>query len=102
MDQTSELFAFGVGPVGQPSLRAKPVNLCVRVELLLAQNRMSATKGDHAPGKAVNLLMLFQTAPVNPARFVVLAVGVVVAALRAAKFVAAEQHRHPARDEQSQ
>ena len=37
-----------------------------------------------------------------PARFVVLAVGVVVAALRAAEFVATEQHRHPARDQQCQ
>ena len=47
-------------------------------------------------------LLLFQIAPVMPARFVVLAVGIVVAALRAAKFVPAEQHRHPARDQKSQ
>ena len=63
---------------------------------------MGSTKGDHATGEAEYVLVRFQTAPVVPARFVVLAVGVVVAALRAAKFVPAEQHRHAARDQQRQ
>src|ERR1019366_6628955 len=102
MDQTGKLFFFRVGPVGHSSLRAKPMDLGVRVELLLAQNRMGTTKGDHAVGKPVYLLMLFKMGPVNPTCFIVLAVGVVVAALRAAKFVASQQHRHPARDQLSQ
>ena len=38
--------------------------------------------------------------PVDPADFVVLAVGVVVAALRAAELVAAEQQRHALRQQQ--
>jgi uncharacterized membrane protein len=46
--------------------------------------------------------MLFKMRPVKPTGFIVLAVGVVVAALRAAKFVSAEQHRHAARDQQGQ
>src|SRR4030065_2315904 len=102
MDQTGKLFCFRVGPVGQSSSRAKPMDLVVRLELLLAQNRMGATKGDHATGEAENIPVLFQTAPVMPARFVVLAVGVVVAALRATKFVPAEQHRHAAREQKGQ
>ena len=102
MDQTGKLFFFRVGPVGQSSLRAKPMDLGVRVESLLTQNRMGTTKGDHATREAENVPVLFHAAPVMPARFVVLAVGIVVAALRAAKFVPAEQHRHAARDEQSQ
>ena len=38
--------------------------------------------------------------PVDPAELVVLAVGVVVAALRAAELVAGEQHRHPLREQE--
>ena len=102
LDQAGKLLCFRVGPVGQIPLRAEPMDLGVRVELLLTQNRMRSTKGDHAAGKPVNLPVLFQIAPVIPTGFIVLAVGVVVAALRAAKFVPAEQHRHPARDQQGQ
>ena len=73
----------------------------VRVELLLAQNRMGATKGDHAAGKPVNFLMLLKIGPVNPTGFIVLAVGVVVAALRATKFISAQEHWHSARNQQA-
>ena len=64
MDHTSKPFFFRVSPVGQSSLRGEPMDLGVRVELLLAQNRMRATKGDHAMGKPENLLMLFKIIPV--------------------------------------
>src|ERR1035438_5137284 len=101
LDETGKLFFFRVSPVGHTTLRAKPMDLGVRVELLLAQNRMRTTKGDHATGEAEEFLVLFQTTPVKPAHFVVLAVGIVVAALRAAKFVPAEQHRDPAGNSQS-
>ena len=93
MDQTCKLFFFRVGPVGQSSLWGKPMDLGVRIELFLTQNRMGAAKCDHALDKPVDLPMPFKMGPVDPTRFVVLAVGIVVAALRAAKFVAAEQHR---------
>src|SRR5450759_4718967 len=102
MDQTGELFFFRVDPVGQSSLWAKPMYLGVRVELLLAQNRMGTTKSNHPLGETVNFPVLLQKVPVNPTGFIVLTVGVVIAALRAAKFVASQQHRHPARDQLSQ
>ncbi len=100
MDQTRKLFFTRVSPVGQSPMRAKPVDLGIRVELLLTQNRMGPTKGDHATSESKNFPVLFEAAPVIPTRFVVLAVGVIIAALRATKFVAAEQHRHAARDQQ--
>src|SRR5579863_171313 len=78
------------------------MDLGVGVELLLTQNRMRTTKGNHSTGEAENVTVLFETEPVVPARFVGLAVGVVVAALCAAKFVPAENHRHAARDQQGQ
>ena len=102
MDQTDKLLFFRVCPVGQSAERAKPINVSAGVELLLTQHRMRSTKGDHAASEARNLPVLFQTVPVIPARFIVLAIGVVVASLRAAKFVAAEQHRNSPRNEQSQ
>src|ERR1019366_7797886 len=102
VDQTGELLFFRVSPVGRDTVRAEPTDLGVRVELLLTQNRMRSTKGNHAAGEAVHFLVLLQLAPVTPTGLVVLAVGVVVAALRAAKFITAEQHRNPARDQQGQ
>ena len=55
-------------------------------------------ESDHAVREAQNFRMLFQIAPVIPAGFVILAVGVVVAALP--EFIPAEQHGHAARDQQ--
>ena len=61
---------------------------------------MGSAKGDHSPSEAVDLLVLFEQAPVKPAHLVILAVGIVIAALGSAKLIAAEQHRNPARDKQ--
>jgi len=55
-----------VGPVRASSLRAKPMDLGIRVELFLAQHRMRRAKGDHAAGKPVNLLMLFKCVSSQP------------------------------------
>jgi len=63
---------------------------------------MGTTKGEHALSEAEDVLVSFQTAPVVPARFVVLAVGVVVPVLGAPKFVSTKQHGHPARYQKSQ
>src|SRR5919198_6742835 len=73
-----------VSPGGDSSLWAKPVDLGVRIECLLTQDRVRAPEGDQATGEARDLRVPFQVAPVIPARLVVLAVGVVVAVLRAA------------------
>ena len=43
MDQTGKLFFSRVAPVGQFSLRIKPMNLGVCVELLPAQDRMDTS-----------------------------------------------------------
>jgi ribose/xylose/arabinose/galactoside ABC-type transport system permease subunit len=51
------------------------------------------------PGDVVDQLVV-GVLPVEPGHLVVLAVGVVVAALRAAEFVATLQHRYALRDEQ--
>ena len=99
MDDTGNPVLFWVGPVRQSPLRAEPADLGVRVELLLAEDRMGKAKGDHPTGEPENFPVFLEAAPVIPARFVILAVGVVVAALRPAKFVSAEQHRDPARDQ---
>jgi hypothetical protein len=48
------------------------MDLDIRVKLLLTQNRMSAAKGDHATGEAVDLLMPLKIGPVNPTGFIVL------------------------------
>ena len=48
------------------------------------------------PGKLEERLLLFVPfLPMKPAELIVLAVGVVIAVLRPAEFVAAQQHRHP-------
>jgi hypothetical protein len=93
---------FRVSPVGQSPTRAKPVDLGVRVELFLAQNWMGTAKGHHTTGETENFPVLIQTAPVIPARFIILTIGIVVTSLGASKFVAAEQHRHPARDKEGE
>ena len=63
---------------------------------------MRIAKCDHATSKPVDLLVPFKTGPVNPTGFIVLAVSVVISALRAAEFVAAQEHRYAARDQQGQ
>jgi hypothetical protein len=61
---------------------AAPVDLGVRIECLLTQDRVRAAEGDQATGEARDLLVPFQIVPGIPARLVVLAVGVAVAMLR--------------------
>ena len=92
---------FGSAQLGDPSCGLNQ-RISSRVEVLLTQNRMRASKGEHAVSEPVNFLMLFEIGPVNPARFIVLAVSVVVAALGAAEFISSQQHWHPARDQQGQ
>ncbi len=54
---------------------------------------MGPPEGDHVPGE-VQQLLVEPFGPVEPADLVVLAVGVVVAALAAAHLIAPEDHRH--------
>jgi hypothetical protein len=46
--------------------------------------------------------MLFKVVPINPTGFIVLTIGVIIAALCPPEFIAAKQHRHTARNQQGQ
>src|SRR6476469_6257774 len=87
IDQAGKLLRVRISPVRQVPVRAEPMDLGIRVEMLGAQDRMGATKGNQASGEAVHLLIPVQMAPVVPAGLVVLAIGIIVTALRAAEFI---------------
>ena len=55
---------------------------------------------NEASCKGHQRLLMFVQVPIDPADLIVLAIGVVVAALRSPHFVAATEHRHPLRQEQ--
>src|SRR5579863_2258117 len=61
---------------------------------------MSTAKGDHPLCEAMDLFVLFEQAPVKPANLVILAVGIIIAALGSAELIAAKQHGNPSRDKQ--
>src|SRR5580692_2981094 len=63
---------------------------------------MGSAKSNHSPSEALDLIVLFKQAPVKPAHLIILAIGVVIAALGSAKLIAAEQHGNAARDKKSQ
>lgn len=63
---------------------------------------MGSAERDHSSSEALNLFVLLQQAPVKPAYLVILAVRIIVSALTSAKFIAAQQHWNPARDEEGQ
>src|SRR5208282_1084852 len=63
---------------------------------------MGSAERDHASREPVDFLVRFQQTPVKPAHLVILAVRVIVSTLTSAKFIAAQQHWHPPRDEQGQ
>ena len=62
------------------------------------RNKVVAPPAIQPGGEGQQVLVAVR--PVEPGDLVVLAVGVVVAALRAAHLVAVEQHRHPLRQQQ--
>src|SRR5271170_1832546 len=82
LDQTGKLLFLWVKPIGQLLLRAEPADFGIRVEVFLTENRMRRTKGNHAASELEDFFVFFQIAPVIPVRFIILAVRVVVAALR--------------------
>ena len=61
--------------------------------------QVSATIGDEQPDEPEHVRVATQLRPVEPADFVVLAVGVVVAELRVPHLVAHEQHRRASREQ---
>src|SRR5271166_6482343 len=70
-------------------------------EPVAVENNMCAPKQDELADEGEQRRSFVTHAlPVEPADFVILAVGVAVAALASAELVAAEQHWHPLREEQ--
>src|SRR5208282_2632549 len=64
------------------------------------EDRGPEAEGDERAREAQELLLFFRPAPVDPGDLVVLAVGVVVASLRATGLVAAADHGHALRQEE--
>ena len=64
------------------------------------QGRVGLAKGDHLLEKTEHVGVFVQPAPVQPGRFVVLVVGIVVPALRLQELVAHAEHGHAGRQHQ--
>ena len=96
-DQSSAFISDAVGPEPRDVGRVRAERLAVE-EVAAPEHRMRAPEGDQPLREREQRAVL--VLPVEPRDLVVLAVGVVVAALRAADLVAAEQHRDALREEQ--
>jgi len=81
--------------VGHPVVVGRTV-----VEGRGAQRGVAPAEVEQEPPEAHEARVPVDERPVEPRGLVVLVVGVVVPALRAARLVAGEEHRHAARDEQ--
>src|SRR5205807_553352 len=98
----------GVAPGGGAEVGAVPGDLGHAVAVLVLadqeaappQDRIGARQRDGLSHELGEIGVGAGAAPIEPAELVVLAVGVVVAALRAEELVAAEQHRRPAGKQQ--
>src|SRR6185312_4808146 len=99
-------------PVGNrrlAALRREPGNILesglrhrlAAEEARAREDAMLAPEADEiAHEVAQPLILRADTLPIGPGQLVVLAIGVIVAALRAADLVAGEEHRHAQRQEQ--
>src|SRR5581483_3573994 len=83
---------YAIGTVGAP-----PVEPAVRANL----RKAPAYRGHAADEIDEVVLLAADTAPIDPADLIVLAVGVVVAGLRVADFIARKQQRHALRQKQA-
>ena len=98
----------GVLPPGRVQIRCKPgqvrhavgVEVVAQVEPPALQDRKAPGQRNRLPKELDEILAGRGRGPVEPADLVVLAVGVVVAALRARELVAAQNHRRPRREQQ--
>ena len=89
-----------VGPQPGEILRLRLPDEVAHEEPPLLQDRMRAPQPDQPPRELEQPAPPIVELPVGPGDLVVLAVGVVVAALGAPDLVAAQQHRHALRQEQ--
>src|SRR5687768_9383964 len=89
--------AVGVVPLGFAQVQREPgevphlivVEICAEKKLAMLQHRKAPRKRDRLLEEIENLRVTLEQRPVEPVDLVVLAVRVVIAALRAGKFVAA-------------
>src|SRR5579872_917380 len=63
------------------------------------QDGMAFAESNHATEETEDIAMLFKQRPVEPVDLVILAIGVIIAALRAPHLVAGYEHRHPLREQ---
>src|SRR5690606_12748628 len=97
--QRTELRILPVLRVGTGTIGTEPTDITVPISPLLAVQKAalaqvgeSAAQLDQVANKPGQLMVLRR--PVNPPQFVILRVGIVVALLAVAKFVAGQQHGH--------
>src|SRR5690606_32575346 len=89
-------------PVNRRADRAEPTDVGQRravdrfavEELPAADGRLLAAEVDQRLAESQQVLVPFDQTPVEPRYLVVLAVGIVVAALSASALVTGQQHRH--------
>ena len=101
--QGRAVFPVGLrGAVGPVPADVREIAGVVRAveEARAPQGRVGLAERDGLPDEVEQLAVALEQIPVHPRDLVVLAVGVVVALLGAAEFVAAQQHRHALRKEQ--
>src|SRR5690606_38282772 len=67
-------------------------------EVAAAENTVAQTQTDELAREREQLLILLVQRPVVPGELVILTVGIVVALLGTAGFIAREQHRHALRE----
>ncbi len=85
------LFAVGAQPVEILDLRT--TDAAALKEPASPEHRMFLSERDEAPREGEERLLRLAQLPVDPADFVVLTIGIVVASLRPAHLIAAAEHR---------
>ena len=92
------LFAIRAKPGDVLDLRA--TDAAALKKAAAPEHGMVLSQLDQASCKGHERLLMFAQVPIDPADLIVLAIGVVVAVLRPAHFVAAADHRHALGQEQ--
>ena len=82
-----------VRPEPENVLDARALDAASLEEIAAAKDGMVLAQRDEFSDEGNELSFAFELLPVHPTDFIVLAVGVVVAVLRAADFVAGKEHR---------
>src|SRR5215510_7557186 len=91
-------------PIGSHALLPVPRDMEARVaielECVSSQERTTFSECNHALNEAQQVSISPSQIPVHPADLIVLAIRIVITLLRAAHFVAGQNHRHAMREQQ--